>query len=135
MKDSAYYAHDNLEYWINSSDDDYETMITLFENKKFNWALFVGHLVIEKLLKAIYYIKHKSTPPYIHNLLRLIELCELELTVEQKTFFATVTAFNINSRYDDYKMSFQKMCTYEFTSNWIEQIRINRIWMKKLLEE
>lgn len=40
-----------IKYWIESSDDDFETMTALFENKRYSWALFVGHLLIEKLLK------------------------------------------------------------------------------------
>ncbi|MBU1262965.1 HEPN domain-containing protein [bacterium] len=27
---------------------------TLFQNKKYDWCLFIGHLVLEKILKAFY---------------------------------------------------------------------------------
>lgn len=46
----------------------------------------------------------------------------MELDAENKLFFITVTAFNINARYDDYKMSFQKKCTPEFTAQWVEKL-------------
>ena len=39
-------------YWIETSDDDYKTMVNLFRTKEYHWALFIGHLVLEKLLKA-----------------------------------------------------------------------------------
>ena len=42
-----------MEYWINSSDRDYESMKKNFEIKQYTWALFIGHLMIEKLLKNI----------------------------------------------------------------------------------
>jgi len=122
-----------IKYWSESSDEDFDTMITLFENKKFNWALFVGHLMIEKLLKALFVKTNNDYPPFIHNLLRLAEKCNLELTDEQKLFLVTVTAFNINARYDDYKMSFQQKCTPEFTAIWIENLKTNRQWIKKLI--
>ncbi len=122
-----------IKYWSDSSDDDFETMIAMFEKKKFNWALFVGHLMIEKLLKALYVKTNNDYPPFIHNLLRLAEKCDLELTDDQRLFFVTVTAFNINARYDDYKMSFQQKCTLEFTATWIENLKINRKWIKKLI--
>ena len=122
-----------IKYWSDSSDDDFDTMITMFENKKFNWALFVGHLMIEKLLKALYVKTNNDYPPFIHNLLRLAEKCNLELTDDQRLFLVTVTAFNINARYDDYKMSFQQKCTPEFTATWIENLKINRQWIKKLI--
>jgi HEPN domain-containing protein len=120
-----------IKYWTDSSDEDFDTMMTMYESKKFNWALFVGHLMIEKLLKALYVKINDDYPPYTHNLLRLAEKCNLELTDEQRMFLVAVTAFNINARYDDYKMSFQQICTPEFTTTWIENIKINRQWIKK----
>jgi HEPN domain-containing protein len=122
-----------IKYWSDSSDEDFDTMITMFESKKFNWSLFVGHLMIEKLLKALYVKTNNDYPPFIHNLLRLAEKCDLKLTEDQKIFLVTVTAFNINARYDDYKMSFQQKCTPEFTDAWIENLKINRQWIKKLI--
>ena len=41
-------------FWKESSDQNYETMHNLMQSKDYNWALFLGHLVIEKLLKAHY---------------------------------------------------------------------------------
>ena len=122
-----------IKYWSDSSDEDFDTMITMFESEKFNWALFIGHLMIEKLLKALYVKKNNDYPPFIHNLLRLAEKCDLELTDDHRLFLVTVTAFNINARYDDYKMSFQQKCTPEFTETWIEILKINRQWIKKLI--
>ena len=50
-------------------------------------------------------------------------------------FFITVTAFNINARYDDYKMSFHKKCTPKFTEDWVEKLKEKRLWIKELLNE
>ena len=87
--------------------------------------------MIEKLLKALYVKTNNDYPPFIHNLLRFAEKCDLELTDDQRLFLVTVTAFNINARYDDYKLSFQQKCTPEFTTTWIENLKINRQWIKK----
>lgn len=122
-----------ISYWLNSSDDDFETMISLFENKRYNWSLFAGHLLTEKLLKALYVKINGEFPPFLHNLYRLAEMCRLELDEDKKLFLVTVTAFNINTRYDDYKMSFYKKCTAEYTTEWIEKIKVNREWIKKLI--
>ena len=122
-----------IKYWVDSSDEDFETMITLFENKRYNWSLFIGHLMIEKLLKSLYVKLNNDYPPYIHNLLRLAEKCKLDLNEVQQFFCVTVTAFNINARYDDYKMSFKNICTPEFTTCWIEQLKDQRLWIKTLI--
>lgn len=90
--------------------------------------------MIEKLLKA-YYTKVKSDyPPFIHNLLRLAEKANLELTEDRKEQFITITAFNINARYDDYKKSFKYRCTPEFTSEWIEKLKGLRLWIRQLIK-
>lgn len=123
-----------IRYWLESSDDDYETMQAMYDSKRYNWSLFVGHLMIEKLLKAHYIKVNEDYPPFIHNLLRLAEKGQIELSEENRTFFVTVTAFNINTRYDDYKMSFQKKCTPEFTAQWITKLKEKRLWIKELIK-
>ncbi len=65
--------------------------------------------------------------------MRLAEKSEIELSEENKVFFITVTAFNINSRYDDYKMNFQKKCTPEYTNTWVDKIKEKRLWIKELI--
>ena len=91
----------------------------------------MGHLVIEKLLKA-YYIKFvNENHPFIHDLLRITEKSNMELNEEQKEFFATVTTFNINARYGDYKTQFYKICTKEFTEKWYNKIIKYRKWIKE----
>ena len=37
-----------INHWLVGSEEDYKTMIAMFDAKRFSWALFVGHLVIEK---------------------------------------------------------------------------------------
>lgn len=124
---------DMIDFWIETSDKDYTAMIHLFEKKDFSWSLFMGHLVIEKLLKG-YYIKVKNEhPPFIHDLLRLAEKAELKITDEQMDILDTISTFNIRARYDDYKMEFYKKCTSEFTETWMKNIGEFRKWIKNQL--
>ena len=46
------------KYWIDSSNNDFQAMLHLVEKGDFTWSLFIGHLVIEKLLKAWYVQTH-----------------------------------------------------------------------------
>ncbi|MDR2907771.1 MAG: HEPN domain-containing protein [Bacteroidales bacterium] len=122
-----------VSYWLTSSDDDYEVMNSLYESKKYAWTLFLGHIVIEKLLKAYYVKKHQEHAPFTHNLYRLAELSEIEMTEEYAEWFFKITTFNLNARYDDYKKEFNKMCTDSFTKEWIEKINTLRTWIKQML--
>jgi HEPN domain-containing protein len=122
-----------IKFWMESSDKDFQTMDHLYVSGDYMWSLFIGHLVIEKLLKA-YYIRIKDENyPMIHNLLRIAEKAGLDLNEEQQIFFSTVTGFNINARYDDYKQLFYQKCTREFTAIWIEKIKDQRSWIKNQL--
>ena len=71
-----------MEYWINSSEEDYNVMKYLYKGKKNSYSLFLGHLVIEKLLKGLYAKNNKENPYTMksHNLLALAEKCNLDLT-------------------------------------------------------
>ncbi len=122
-----------ISYWINSSDIDFKAMQHLYEKKDFSWSLFIGHLVVEKLIKA-YYVKYiDKQPPFVHNLLRLAEKAKLKLSEEQKDFLDMVSTFNIRARYDDYNLEFYKICSKEFTKEWINKITGFREWIKKQL--
>jgi hypothetical protein len=41
----------------------------------------------------------------------------------------------IDSSDDDFKMSFKKQCTIEFTSMWIDKIKNTCIWIKALISK
>jgi HEPN domain-containing protein len=119
--------------WLTSSDDDYKVMNSLFHSKNYNWALFLGHIVMEKLLKAYYVKKRLEHAPLTHNLYRLAELSELELTEEHADWLDKITTFNINARYDDYKKEFYTLCTPSFAQEWITKIGTLRQWIKQKL--
>ena len=101
---------DLMNYWIESSDRDYESMKKNFETEQYTWALFIGHLTIEKLLKAIYAKVNQDNPypPKIHNLNILAKKCNLELDDRKTKILVTCNSFNISARYEDYKNEFQR---------------------------
>jgi HEPN domain-containing protein len=124
---------DLIKFWTDSSDRDYITMEHLYQKSDYHWALFIGHLVIEKLLKACYVKNIDNQHPLSHNLLKLAEEATLDLTEEQKDVLVTITAFNIRARYDDYKLAFYKTCTEDYTKKWINEIKKIRNWIKNQL--
>ncbi|MEI7502585.1 MAG: HEPN domain-containing protein [Paludibacter sp.] len=122
-----------VNHWIDTSDEDFETMLNLYNSKSYSWSLFLGHISIEKLLKAYYVKKNKTHAPFTHNLYRLAELDEIEMSDEQSDWLDKITSFNLNARYDDYKREFYAMCTEEFSNYWIEKIKTIRLWIKQML--
>ena len=111
-------------------NSDLDTAEILFQNSRYDWCLFIGHLVIEKILKAFYIRDVNEAPPRIHNLLRLAEPTTLRLSDEQKQLLMDITRFNIETRYPDYKQSFQKLCTKEFAEDYFMKIKELHSWLK-----
>lgn len=97
-----------VSHWIESSDKDYKTMNNLFRSKDYAWCLFIGHLVVEKLLKALFMKQHSKHAPFTHNLLKLAEGTKTEWSEDQKVLFDLITTFNISARYDSEKQEFQE---------------------------
>jgi HEPN domain-containing protein len=122
-----------IAHWIESSNEDQETMQILYNSKKYAWALFIGHIAIEKLLKAIYISKFSRNAPFTHNLYRLAEESGLVLTPEIADKLDFITTFNIEARYDDYKKEFFSLCTPEFTEIWLNNILELIKWLRKAL--
>jgi HEPN domain-containing protein len=116
-------------YWRESSERNYSTMQNLIKTKEFSWALFMGHLVIEKLVKALYVKKLNKHPLFSHDLLRLAKKLDVELPDEYDEWLDVITTFNLNARYDDFKQSFYKLCTVEFSAEWIVKIETIRKWL------
>ncbi|MBF0236005.1 MAG: HEPN domain-containing protein, partial [Desulfamplus sp.] len=95
-----------------------------------SYALFFGHLALEKMLKALCVKEHREHAPPIHNLVRLAKIAGIELDVQTESHLVTITAFNIESRYPDFKSSFRQKCTQNFTATQMETIKRYFTWLK-----
>jgi HEPN domain-containing protein len=118
-----------IKYWMDSSDDNYRSMQNMFSNGEYTWSLFVGHLCIEKLLKACYVKKVDRIVPRTHDLYKLAAKCGLEMTEEMMDGLQYITLFNIEARYETYKREFYQKCTREFTEKSILKIEALREWL------
>ena len=122
-------------YWVETSDSDYHTMMHLFEAGDYHWSLFMGHLVIEKLVKAVYAAVSETyqSIPHSHDLLYLAEKAELALTDDLKKKLAVITSFNMQARYPAYKKAFYAKCTREYCRDRLNDIEEARSWLTKHL--
>jgi len=125
---------EKINYWIKSAENDWRVAGHLFEKEDYPYALFFGHLTIEKLLKAIYVNKFDEPPPYTHRLTYLAEKIELEISTERQELLEIITDFNLESRYPDEKFSFHKKCNKEFTQTNLKKIEEIREWLLQLIQ-
>lgn len=124
---------DLMNYWFDSANSDFDTMKVLFENRKNTWCLFIGHLVIEKMLKGIYSRNNQENPiaPKTHNLILHSQKAKLDVPQEIREKIQVINTFNISARYDDYRKSFEEKCTNDFTSKQVKDIEEVLKWLKE----
>ena len=116
-------------YWLEAAKKDLPVIDHLFEKGDYPWALFVAHLVLEKVLKAYYVKKVSKVAPYTHSLSLLAEESNLKLSFEHKELLEKVTDFNLEVRYPEEKFNFYTICTREFTQHYLKRIKEFYQWL------
>ena len=123
-------VQEHVAYWLASAENDLEAAHQLFLSAKYDWCLFISHLVVEKTLKAYFvYQNDNKIPPKTHNLLKIAELSHLWLSEEQKLLLDEVNDFNLEVRYPEYRREFYKLCTKEFAEGYFRQIKEFTAWL------
>lgn len=123
-------------YWFNSAQHDYETMLGLFRIKRYSDSLFYGHIVLEKILKALIIKNTKRPARYSHNLIILVRDSGLNFSEEILKLLDIVSRFNIRARYPDKKLKFYKICTKEYTAKYLKEIKkLYKLSCQKLKEK
>ena len=111
-----------VAYWKKTAEHDFETMLGLNKLKRYSDCLFFGHIVLEKILKALAVETTQKQAPRIHDLVRLHDLAELNLPEKDVILLKEVNNFNIATRYPDFKLQFYQICTKKFSEGYYKRI-------------
>lgn len=126
VKKTVKYRTDGAEYDLDVSE-------ALFEQKKYPYALFIGHLALEKILKALVVKKTKQHAPYTHSLPLLAQKTGLELSKVTVKRLGRFMEFHFEARYPEEQKKFYKKCTKKFASKCLEEIREVYGWFNEKL--
>ncbi len=122
-----------VAYWLKGAKYDLSVSRALFKTKKYPYALFMGHLALEKLLKALY-VKHRKThSPITHSLPLLAEKSKLSIPESVVIQLREFMEFYFEARYPDEQKAFYAKCTRAYTSKNLKEIRRVFQWLKKQL--
>lgn len=118
-----------IRYWIEAAEENFASSQNMYDSGEYMWALFVGHLTLEKLLKANYVKTTDINVPRTHDLYKLAIRGGLELSEKHKDDLQYITLFNIEARYEEYKKEFSKKCTKNFACKNLKKIKELRKWL------
>ena len=120
-----------IDHWRASALKNWADSDFMFNNKRYDWSLFIAQLTIEKILKALVVKFTNELAPPIHDLEKLANLTGLKLTPRNQSWLKEITTFNIEARYDDIKMNFYKKATRQYSTKWINNSREIIQWLEK----
>lgn len=120
-----------VAYWLETAEHDRETMMVLSAGNRYSDALFFGHIILEKILKALVVRNTGKHAPFTHDLVQLHKLSGTELDEKEIDFLDRVNDFNIRARYPERKMDFYKQCTKEFSEPYLTEITelYQKLWL------
>ena len=95
-----------VSYWLESAAYDLETGKALLRSKRYPYALFFGHLAIEKMLKGLVVKQTGDHAPFSHSLVVLARKAAFEVPDDMIDQMAEFMEFHTEARYPDAKMDF-----------------------------
>ena len=124
-----------IQYWIDSAEYDLETGRRLIDSERYPYALFFGHLCLEKTLKALVVKNTGTHAPYTHSLIQLAHKSGIEIPEATLDRLAEYMEFHIESRYPDEHNDFYSKCSEEFARNKMTDIEEIYTWLILKLKE
>ena len=128
---------DIVRRWLEIAAEDLEVAESNHSNGYWLYAAFLCHQSLEKVLKAYYQATHDDDPPYTHNHIRLLNVCELidELSEEQLRFIAHIEPMYIEARYPEQKDAAARMLNKDACDYIIKTTKELTQWIEERLPE
>lgn len=122
-----------VQYWLDGAEYDMGVAEAMYEKEKYPYALFMGHLALEKLLKALVVKSTQEHAPYTHSLYLLAEKTGIEIPQKILKRLARFMEFHFEARYPKEQKKFYNKCTKEFTNKKMQEIKEVFIWLTEKL--
>jgi len=122
-----------VQYWLEGAEYDMGVADALHETGKYPYALFMGHLALEKLLKALVVKTTEEHAPYTHSLPFLANKITIKVPQETMEKLARFMEFYFEARYPEAQKKFYQICTAEFSKEKLEEMKGVFAWLKEKL--
>ncbi len=118
--------------WAGQAQYDIETALSLLKSKRRIYCVFMCHLALEKMLKAVFAKKKGDYPPHTHDLLFLVKQCPVEFTDETLGYFVEeLNGLSIPTRYPDQLQAMLRRFTPKKTEEIYRSTKKVLSWLKK----
>lgn len=119
-----------VQYWLEGAVYDISVADAMFEKAKYPYALFMGHLAVEKLLKAIVVKNTRTHAPFAHSLPLLAEKAGIPIPEHILIKLREFMEFHFEPRYPKEQRAFYAKCTEAYTREMLNDIKGVFEWLK-----
>jgi HEPN domain-containing protein len=121
--------------WAETSNYDLRTAEAMYKAGRYLYVVFMCHLAIEKMLKAILAQKYpEEVPPKIHNLINLAQKTEVALPDHLKDFFQRIDNVSVITRYPEDLRTLAKEFNQETAKKILTETKRMIKWLKQQLK-
>lgn len=117
--------------WIATADYDWTTAEHMFQSGRFLYVIYMCHLSLEKLLKAVVAENQDPLPPRTHNLYHLIQLIGLKVPENFKKLFADLNAMSLPVRYPEDLEQLSMQYDKKVAEDYLKQTKECIQWLKQ----
>lgn len=108
-----------IQNWVDTSNYDIKTAEAMYRAGRYIYVVFMCHLAMEKMLKALVAKKQpEDMPPKTHNLIHLAQRVNVSPPEELRDFFQRIDNVSIVTRYPEDLQKLKK----EFDKNTTRRI-------------
>jgi HEPN domain-containing protein len=122
-----------ISYWLEGAKYDLGVANALFKGKKFPYVLFMGHLALEKLLKALVVKYTKGHAPFSHSLPYLAEKSGIKIPVPIQVKLREFMEFHFQARYPDVNKAFYEKCNKAYAAARLKEMKEVFKWVEAKL--
>jgi len=133
MKKLTFDVKKTVSYWVESAEYDLGVANAMLKARKYPYALFMGHLALEKLLKALVVKRTKAHAPFSHSLPYLLERSGIKMPEPMQMELSEFMEFHLEARYPDASKAFYKKCTKGYTDVRFGEIKEVFEWIRTRL--
>ncbi len=117
--------------WLAQVDYDLATAEHMLHAGRYIYVIFMSHLALEKILKALVTEESRRLPPRTHNLIDLAQRGRLSLAQEQREFIGKLNNASVVTRYPDDLAQITSQYPEAIAREYLEKTRELIAWVRQ----
>lgn len=117
--------------WLSASEYDLTTAEHMFNTGRYLYVVFMCHLGIEKLVKAIVYEETEKLPPKSHDLIYISNIAKIQFPENLLDFIGKINNASIVTRYPEDLSKVISAYPKDVAGEYLDKTKEVRNWLRQ----